>query len=397
MDKLVALFRFVIGTALVLAGALLVVVLLARLFVLRPASQTDQLAIPTGSNWSLPPLNAETRRLSPTLMARAAEINAPASDDPTVYYFPINTGDNAQAVAQRLHTFGLITDATLFTQLLRYNSLDTKLQAGDYYLRRNMTMRDIGAALYRGRSALRTLTIPPGMRTEQLADYLAQAGVMDGPQFLQYARQGTVINHSLLADRPAGASYEGYLFPGTYLLPNQPTPPDLIYQMLDTMARQLPANADALARQQGLTLYQVLIVASIVEREAALDEERPVIASVYLNRLKPGSGYPYLQADPTVQYAMGYQLATGQWWKSPVQLEEYAGVDSPYNTYMYSGLPPGPIASPRLKSILAVLQPANTNYLFFVCRRPNCQDGEHVFAATYTEHLENVNVYWGNN
>jgi UPF0755 protein len=124
-----------------------------------------------------------------------------------------------------------------------------------------------------------------------------------------------------------------------------------------------------------------------------ISAEGPVIASVYLNRLKPGSAQPLLQADPTVQYAIGYQFDTGQWWKTPVRLEEYGRVDSPYNTYLYPGLPPGPIASPSLTSIMAVLQPAQTNYLFFVCQQPGCQGGQHVFAATYEEHLQNVAIY----
>jgi UPF0755 protein len=258
-----------------------------------------------------------------------------------------------------------------------------------------MTMREIGAALYRGRSALLTVTVPAGWRLEQLAEHLAVTGVMDGREFLKFARQGVALGHPLLAYRPWGQSYEGYLFPGVYYLLEEATPEELIRQMLERMARQLPADAVALARQQGLSFYQVLILASIVEREAVVDEERPLIASVYLNRLSPQSSLPQLQADPTVQYALGYQPDSGQWWKTPVYLEEYAQVDSPYNTYLYAGLPPGPIASPSLASIMAVLYPARTDYLFFVCERPNCEGGTHAFARTYEEHLQNVAVYWG--
>jgi UPF0755 protein len=102
-----------------------------------------------------------------------------------------------------------------------------------------------------------------------------------------------------------------------------------------------------------------------------------------------------LQADPTVQYAMGYQPNADQWWKTPVTLDEYKQIDSPYNTYLYPGLPPGPIDSPSLASILAVLQPAESNFHFFVCGRPGCEGGQHVFAATYQEHLQNVAAYFG--
>ncbi len=209
------------------------------------------------------------------------------------------------------------------------------------------------------------------------------------------AARGTHVHHPLLADRPAGQSYEGYLFPGTYYLLDNTTPTELIQLMLDSMARHLPPNYQELAQQQGLTFYEVLTVASIVEREAALDSERPLIASVYLNRLRGKGDTRLLQADPTVQYAMGYQEAANQWWKSPVALEEYSGVDSPYNTYLYPGLPPGPIASPSLESIEAVLQPAQTDYLFFVCASPGCSGGNHVFATSYDEHLQNVAAYYG--
>jgi UPF0755 protein len=143
-----------------------------------------------------------------------------------------------------------------------------------------------------------------------------------------------------------------------------------------------------MAAAQGLTFYQVLTTASIVEREAVVPDERPTIASVYLNRIQQEM---YLQADPTVQYAMGYQPDSGQWWKTPVTLEEYQNVNSPYNTYLNPGLPPGPICSPGAKSIDAVLQPAQTSYLFFVARG----DGSHVFAETYEEHERNVEVFQG--
>jgi len=132
----------------------------------------------------------------------------------------------------------------------------------------------------------------------------------------------------------------------------------------------------------------VLTMASIVEREAVVAEERPAIAGVYLNRLAAGIK---LEADPTVQYAMGYQPATDQWWKTPVFLEEYSSVDSPYNTYLYPGLPPGPIANPGLSSISAVLQPADHEYLYFVALPDG--SGRHVFATTFEEHRVNVQKY----
>jgi UPF0755 protein len=137
-----------------------------------------------------------------------------------------------------------------------------------------------------------------------------------------------------------------------------------------------------------LELHDVLSLASIVEREAVVDQERAAIAGVYLNRLAEAMR---LEADPTVQYAMGYQPGTGQWWKTPVYLEEYQQVDSPYNTYLYEGLPPGPIASASLASIRAVLYPEEHDYLYFVATPDG--SGRHVFSRTFQEHLENVRRY----
>lgn len=339
--------------------------------------------------------SAEARALYAVLQARADEINTPNSTDSGTVFLFIEEGQTAQSVAHQLQAMALIQDAELFTRLLRYNGLDTRLKTGEYQLRRNMTMKEIGTALHRGWAGRFALTVPAGWRLEEVAQHLNKSGVIDGNQFFRLANQGTVVNHALLADRPPGQSYEGYLFPDTYYLLDTAKPEDLMAAMLNNLAGKLPENALDLARQQGLTFHQALTLASIIERETNISAERPIIASVYLNRLRPDSPYPHLQADPTVQYAMGYQPDTGQWWKSPVQLEEYQFVDSPYNTYLYGGLPPGPIASPSLASIMAVLQPAQTDFYFFVCRRPGCQGGDHVFAQTYQEHLQNVAAYWG--
>jgi UPF0755 protein len=269
------------------------------------------------------------------------------------------------------------------------------LEAGHYVLSPDLTMKVLGVSLLEGRPQEIVITIPEGWRAEQIAELLSREQVMDSVTFLEVVRQGTGVDHPLLADRPLGQGYEGYLYPDTYRLTFEVTPTDLIRLMLDTMADKLPADPFSLAAAQNLTFYQALTVASIVEREAVIAEERPTIASVYLNRLAPNSPHPLLEADPTVQYAMGYQPETGQWWKTPVSLEEYAQVDSPYNTYLYPGLPPGPIANPGSGAIIAVLEPAQTGYYFFVCREPGCAGGGHIFATTYEEHLQNVDRYYG--
>lgn len=326
--------------------------------------------------------------LSLYLQANASRITTPLSDDATEIPFRVEVGETAIAIGNRLLELGLIDDVTLFRRFLQYNGLDASLEAGDYVLRRNMSMHEIGEALQHSKVEEVVITIPEGWRAEQLAELLTKQAIMDGSLFLAAVRQGTAVEHPLLADKPAGVGYEGYLFPETYRLPVQPAPQDVLRRMLNTMQSRLPIGWEGMASAQGLSFYQVLIVASIVEREAVIADERPAIASVYLNRIKQGM---YLNADPTVQYAMGYQPETGQWWKTPVTIEEYQGVNSPYNTYITPGLPPGPICSPGASAIAAVLQPAQTNYLYFVARG----DGGHVFATTYEEHERNVATYMG--
>ncbi len=330
------------------------------------------------------PQNIEEFLLSFYLQLQADAINTPVSDDPSPVPFTVEIGETAVSISNKLVEQGFITNPDLFRLFLRYNGLDASLEAGDYQLRRNMNMREIAEVLQKASFEEVIVTIPEGWRAEQIAELLSREGIMDGALFLATVRQGSGVEHPLLTGRPAGASYEGYLFPDTYRLPINATPEDLISRMLDNMAAKLPGNVLDLAAARGYSFYDILTIASIIEREAVIPLERPTIASVYFNRL--AQGMP-LQADPTVQYAMGYQTDTGQWWKTPVTLEEYSLVNSPYNTYLNYGLPPGPIANPGASSIMAALQPEQTTYLFFM----GCGgDGQHLFATDYETHQQNV-------
>ncbi len=385
-----SIIRYILKFIIFMLGltAIAVVVGVGFIFLRNNAAGASITLAEGGPSVGHAPTDPEEFAVYMILQARANDINTPISNDPTEVPFTIEPGESALDVAGRLQEMGLVSDAQLFRQFLRYNNLDSSIEAGDYVLRRNMNMKEVGQALQKATTKEVVVTIPEGWRAEQIAEMLTNEGVMDGSAFLVAVRGGTIVEHNILFDRPAGESYEGYLFPDTYRLPQNATPEDLIQRMLDNLASKLPANAIDLASQQGLSFYNVLTIASIVEREAVLAEERPIIASVYLNRLQQGM---YLQADPTVQYAMGYQPDSRQWWKTPVTLEEYSAVDSPYNTYLHPGLPPGPIANPGIDSIMAVLQPASTNYLFFVAYG----DGKHVFAETYEEHQKNVAKYQG--
>lgn len=378
-----AIFRLVV---FVIAIGAIVVILGSGYWAFSNQSDESIAEISVGGGGSVgrSPQNIEEFFLSVYLQTQAEAINSAISDDPSQIPFTVDIGENARTIGAKLVEQGFITDADLFRLFLRYNGLDSSLEAGDYTLRRNMNMREIAQALQKASFEEVVLTIPEGWRAEQIAELLTDEGIMDGPLFLATVRQGNSVEHPLLADRPAGASYEGYLFPDTYRLPLNGTPEDLISRMVNNMASKIPANALDLAAAQGYTFHEILTIASIVEREAVVPDERPLIASVYLNRITQGMP---LQADPTVQYAMGYQPAADQWWKTPVTLEEYQGVDSPYNTYLYFGLPPGPIANPGASSITAALQPEQTPYIFLMA----CGgEGRHLFTADFAEHEQNV-------
>jgi len=335
------------------------------------------------------------------LRSNEAALDQPASVDDRPVRFVVEPGTPARTIGQNLEQAGLIRDATLFEAFVRVNGLDSRLAAGVYTLTPSMTLREVVETMTRPQAAAVSVTIREGWRLEQAADYLSRRGLLGAEEADRYralAVDGDLSEldesrYPFLQARPAGTSLEGYLFPDTYLVPAEgATAIDVLVRQLDTFAaRIVPLYQEARAAEgTQLTLHEVLTLASIVEREAVVPEERPAIAGVYLNRLRQGMK---LDADPTVQYAMGYQPQSDQWWKTPVSLEEYSSVDSPYNTYLYTGLPPGPIAAPGLSSIQAVLAPAIHDYLYFVAVPDG--SGRHVFATTFEEHQENVRAYLG--
>jgi UPF0755 protein len=339
--------------------------------------------------------------LSLYLSMHQTELNQAVSDDPTAVTFVVEPGETATSVAARLEGEGLVVSGDVFGRFMSYHGLDVSLEAGTYRLRPNMTMHEIAEALQYGGADAVMLTIPEGWRMEQVAWLVEEQGIMRGDDFLAYARTA-VYDYPWLASRPAGASLEGFLFPNTYELPTDAVPASLVDSMLATFdARVAPEIEGRLAGRtifdlnlsdyRPLTLFDVVTLASIVEREAVLDEERPIIASVYFNRLDPAyveETALRLSSDPTIQYAKGLDPETGNWW-NPMQPGEGQTVESPYNTFKVQGLPPGPICSPGLASILAVLNPADTDYLYFHA----IGDGKHVFASTLEEHMSNQEQY----
>lgn len=304
-----------------------------------------------------------------------------APDDPTEVIFVVQPGQSALGVANSLAEMDLVSDAGIFRRLVQYAGAEQDIQAGAYILRRDMTMEQIMRQLQRGLLPTATVTIPEGWRIEQIARALEENGVTSAEEFIA-AAHADHAGWSFLAERPEGDArgLEGFLFPDTYQFPRNTSPASVIEIMLRNFDWRFSGELRQLAEERGMTAHDVVTLASIVEREAVVAEERPIIASVFLNRLEIGM---WLQADPTVQYALGCHPETGECWQQLTR-EQLNAVQSPYNTYLNPGLPPGPIANPGLSSIRAVLDPAETNYYFFLSN----DDGTHVFSETFEEHLQ---------
>jgi UPF0755 protein len=319
------------------------------------------------------------------LNARAAELASPAGTDDTPVTFIVQQGETAAEIAEALAMRALVSDPELFRRYVQYHELDAGIEAGEYILRQTMTIPEIAVALQRGLAPEQVCTILEGWRMEETAAAVAEQTNIAEADFLALATSGwqeLISSYGFLAELPAGGSLEGFLFPETYRLPLDAVALDLLTRMLETFDARVSPDMQAAAANRGLSLYDLVTLASIVEREALLDVERPLIAGVYHNRLD--WDYPLLNADPTVQYSLG---APGDWW--PKLEPDDTLTETPYNTYLHSGLPPGPICSPGLASMEAAARPADTEYGYFVA---NCilEDGSHLFAATLEEHEQNV-------
>jgi UPF0755 protein len=225
-----------------------------------------------------------------------------------------------------------------------------------------------------------TFTVLPGWRMEEIAASLPTSGLEFTPKAFLAAASAPVNAPDFL---PAGASAEGFLSPGQYVLPRTTSAEQLVFTLLQGFSSELTADLQNGFASHGLTIYQAVTLASIIQREAVAPGEMPMLASVFYNRL--AAGMP-LQTDPTVQYALGYNAAQRTWWTNPLSAEDLQ-FDSPYNTYVYSGLPPSPISNPGLSALQAVASPAQSNYYFFQARCDG--SGLHNFAETFEQHQQN--------
>ena len=325
------------------------------------------------------------------LAANAAALAEPAGNGFTPAPFTIVQGETADTIAANLVQAGLLNDAELFLNYLSYHGLDAQLEAGEFIVDPQHTIPELAATLTKAVAQELELRFVEGWRLEQMADYLAdnQFANINSAQFLAITQRQVAFDltpYPFLADSSPTTSLEGFLFPDTYRVPPDANAAYLVNLMLQTFDRRVTAAMRQGFLAQGLSLPQAVTLAAIVEREAVVAAERPIIAGVFYNRLAQEI---MLEADPTVQYPLGYQPASDSWWKSPLFLADLE-IDSPYNTYRYAGLPPGPIANPSLSSLEAVAFPADTPFIFFVADCTAAVSGSHAFSVTYEEHLSNV-------
>lgn len=305
------------------------------------------------------------------------------ANDTIMGEFSVNLGDSASQISSNLEATGLIPDADLFLDYLVYKGYDTILQSGNYQFSKSQSPITIAAGLIDPTPEDVNFVVLPGMRFTEISELISTSGLSFSKEELLYiseTREGLV-----LPDVFNGVgNLEGLILAGEYEILRSSTALDFLQTMLDQSAAQFTGEVNAAFTQQGLTPYQAIILASIIEREAVLGEEKTTIASVFLNRLREGM---LLQSDPTVQYALGWDSISQSWWKTPLTESDLA-FDSPYNTYIYHDLPPTPICSVDINSLISVAFPLQTNYFYF---RSACDgSGRHVFAESYAEHQLNV-------
>jgi len=311
-----------------------------------------------------------------------SRLSAPVNFADEGDYIEINIPLNSSTwqIAEILQQEGIIKNSLFFRLYTRYKGYDQKLQAGTYLLSPAMSLDEILNELQQGvifKEGFR-FTIPEGFNVEQIAERLENMGLVDKEDFLRLCREyPQKSSFDFLREVPAQVKYplEGYLFPDTYEIGEDVSAEQIIRLMLRRFDEVFEEAFRQRAAQLGFSLHEIVTIASLIEKEARVAEERPLISAVFHNRLK-SEKMPFLQSCATVQYILGETKAFLTY--------EDLEVESPYNTYLYPNLPPGPIASPGREAILAALYPAEVDYLYFVYKEDG--SGEHYFSRTLEEH-----------
>ena len=283
----------------------------------------------------------------------------------------ISRGMSSGEIGDLLVENGVVDSKAKFWLAVKLNGADSRFQAGTFEMEQDMSPGDALGLLLYGRSAAMRITIPEGLSVPEVARLLSKAGLVDEEEFLTEARTFAPYDY---IQEAAAADYriEGFLFPDTYEFATDASVRDIMQRMADEFDKKLTAEMRQQADNMNLSIYELVTLASLVEKEARFPEDRPIIAQVFFKRMDIGMP---LQTDTTIQYLLSEAKEDLSYSDTMIQ--------SPYNTYQNYGLPPGPIASPGLASLKAVLQPADTDYLYFVADR----QGHNHYGYTYEEHL----------
>jgi len=310
-----------------------------------------------------------------------AAVNRKNPVAPELVEFVVSPGEGAIEIARRLRQMGLIRSPILFTVYAKLSGAAVNLQAGRYYIGRDQNIQEIAELLQHGTFDIR-LTIPEGWRREEIAEELAQNANLKAQNLAE----------SFLRE---SQGLEGLLFPDTYLVEEDVTAVELVAMMRENFDEKVDEELRANFSHRGLSLLQAVILASIVEREVRFEEDRAKVAGILLKRFE--NGWP-LEADATVQYAVANaicqlsnvdsQLSACDWWPKKLTAQDL-GIDSPYNTRLYPGLPPAPICNPGLAALSAVAEPEESPFWFYI----SDETGKMYYAATLEEHNQNVSEY----
>jgi UPF0755 protein len=305
------------------------------------------------------------------------QLDAPAAAHGTPVTLEVRSGETVDELATDLQSHGLVRSSFWFGWFARFKGLAGNLRAGQFKLDSGMGASAVITRLEGAPDVtVQKLVLTEGLTAQQMAQKVAAAGLgITADQYLAEVRTGS-FSEPFLSGRPAGASLEGFLFPDTYSVPAGTTAHQLVQMQLDDFAHR--TDGLLAAPPNGLSAYQVVVLASVIEREAQFDDDRPKVASAIYNRLAQNMA---LQSDATVEYGLGI---TGQE-PTAAQFKQ----DTPYNTYLHPGLTPTPIANPGLASLQAAVHPASTPYLFWVA--DGC--GHNHYATTAAQHQQNVSRY----
>ncbi len=313
-------------------------------------------------------------------------LSSPVSSKKSPVYFEVASGQTLKQVSKNLADQGLIRSSFVFETYAKIRGWQSRVVAGNHLLDKNMNIKDILGNIITNKNLEneRTITIIEGWTIEEIADYLASQKIVSKSDFMAAAQTNSWKHKGLDQDYDfltgvSAKTLEGFLFPDTYRIFTDATARDIVKKMLDNFDSKLTAKMRSDIASQGKSIFEVINLASIIEREVSKDADKKLIADIFLKRLKAGIA---LQSDATINYITGKGMSQPSY--------DDLKIDSPYNTYKYRGLPPGPISNSGLKSIEAVIYPTPNPYYYFLT---TLDDGTVIYSKTYEEHLKNKAKY----